>query len=410
MIIKTKSPKEFAPSVVLRGVFVVDSEGTKTTQAHRDITYEKFVGSVGHYDYTCDGSNVSALSVYSQAPANSIDMSAFPTLRRNTGVNSRVSAMFGNGRGITEKTSIGFNDISAHSYAGNVQGVVTGSYAEYSLGRVNALFSAMNGPRVFDDQKNRNQLSSIPHEHLTGHAFGGPRPPVTGLRFSAITPRHMIGVAHYGYNLGDKIFFKTVNNQVVEKTVVGRWSANDFVTGWHTDISFYLLDEDLPTTIKPFPIVGEWIKKIQAGSTSSDFTICPQFYGMKLWNMDGHLTPGQCVYKEDLSVSNANTYSIDGIEVGLLDSFTLKELTVVTHSGYEFMDYSSINSEFYHARRGGDSGSPCLAPIDDGWALCSLVSGSMWSENLMNEAIARLDYIAGVSTGLTVTVAPDPTL
>ena len=70
---------------------------------------------------------------------------------------------------------------------------------------------------------------------------------------TAITKRHLVGASHFTYPVGTNVRFVTADNEVVERTVV----ASSVVTPANitTDGFVYLLDADLPDTIRTYKVV-----------------------------------------------------------------------------------------------------------------------------------------------------------
>ena len=78
----------------------------------------------------------------------------------------------------------------------------------------------------------------------------------------------------------------------------------------------------------------------------------------------------------------------------------------------EFLD---DYGDFLRAPQPGISGSPSFFPLSETeLALVAPISteggaGMRYHEDILNATVANADSVAGVSTGYTVTVAPDPT-
>jgi hypothetical protein len=300
-----------------------------------------------------------------------------------------------------------------NNYAWKTWFIVDDYYA-YSLDRVATLFSAMTGPAIFaGGSLDRAQSSVFPHACFTGHAFGGGWADAGGLRFTAVTKRHMVGCAHYGYGVGQVVKFKTVDNQIVTRTIQELWrpqiaaAYNSFIS----DFQVFLLDADLPTTIRPVPVVGDWYRRF-LNVDANTFIKVNQSANLIMWNNSGHATPGRLCDTFANTYGNTPVHVIDTLSVEPKKTQGFPEPGPLVLAGYESLDYSNLSAEFYHHRYYGDSGSPVFAPVSEAaglWALSGIVSGSMWTPSAMNEAIGRVDNKAGISTGYTVTVAPDPT-
>lgn len=417
MILQQRSPSEFAPQMAVVASAVFDAAPTINLVTHRQFVFNEETGSAGHLQYSCSGENLENLAVSRQTIPNGVDLSEFPIIQRANGINANVSATFTNGRGTTGFMEFSFANFSgSSSYISSADSVVEDTYAEYSLQRVAAIFDALESPEMFDANKDRKLPLVIPHTHLTGHVFnGGGWGNAAGKRFSAVTPRHVVGCAHYVYNIGDTVQFKTADNAVITRTIQGRWSGLHVTPevgvfpGRTSDFSLYLLNDNLPESIEPFQVVGDWYLKLQEGWTSSVFTACPQGFGIILYNNDGHIRPFIAASTEDTAYSGSSVVC-NGVTLTLLDFVRPSGITGYTLTGYEEWMNLSTNP-FYHDVRGGDSGSPVLIPVaNDKWALAGIISGAMYSASAMNNLIAWLDDdVLGVSTGHTVVEAFDPT-
>jgi hypothetical protein len=408
MIISQVNPLEFQAIRTLDPVFVRDSVATPTQSNHRGFVVDSHSSGTGHYEYEVEGFNIANLQLVWSSMENSVDLSAIPLIKRVPGINAIVCARFTNGRGISLNKRLDFCNVTEAPYITGPAGVVAGNYTEYSLGRTKAIFDELTGPSMFDGSGNRAHTEVIPHASFTCHAYGGPRPPMTGLRFTAVTSRHLVGVAHYGYGVGDVVQFRTVANVPVYRTIQAIWNPRTYTSGEVAfDFQIFLLNEALPGTILPAPVVGDWFSQIQSGTEAVNY--CPQHVGLTVWNNDGHITPSGNMNVCDIANSGTSR-TVDTIETNTVSTALLGEPGSVKIPGEERLDRSNPTAPFYHNRRAGDSGSPPFAPVEGGWALCGLVSGGLWSAVKINEAIARLDFHAGISSGLTVTVAADPTL
>ena len=398
--------------MTLTPVLVSDAVPTTSAFTHQEVscTRRETVGAY-HFDYLATGSNLQNTTVALQTVPDAVDVTDFPTIQRAAGVNSSVTAKFSNGRGTTDFIELDFLDKSGTGYTYVDKSPVADSYMEYSLARAKVIFDDLTGPNMFDASGNRAHVSTIPHASFTCHAYGGGWAAMGGLRFTAITPRHMVGVSHFGYSVNDVVEFRTVNNVPVYRTIQAVWRPVSYLANnadnSFCDMSVFLLSSSLPETITPALVAGSWISRIQAGSTANSPIFCPQYVGLTLWNNNGHITPSG----SDIHFNHGYTLipaTVDGVSMSGESCGLLKEGLSV-----KILDNARLNYNdptFYHLRTGGDSGSPCFAPVAGGWALCGLVSGNLWNSAKLNEAIARVDFHAGVSTGYTVTVAADPTL
>lgn len=411
MTIQQRSPLLFAPIIECVAVNVFDVEPSSSVVQYGQLNYTELDGGAGHYDYLMTGSNLTHLSVLEQTPSNGIDLTELPLLKRETGINAVCSVVFTNGKGVSDTMDFNFADYISNTYISAISSAVVDSYAEYSLARIAAIFDNLTGPEMFDGSKNRAFPLVIPHAHLTGHVFGSTgRVDAMGKRFMAITPRHVVGLAHYTYQIGDALKWKDASNNIVTRTVLGRVSMREEIGVTGDDWSLYLLSSDLPASIAPFPIVGDWFYNLTPGYTDTTFTAFPQGFGMVLFNNDGHIVPWEFAYNTQQSVVDFPTVTVHGINITALNS---KRSAGSSFFNLPGKDWSRAEgTTFYHYVRGGDSGSAVLVPVaDDKWALVGIYNGGFFQAALINSWIAWLDNeVLGISTSHTVTVAPDPTL
>tara|TARA_R110001606_G_scaffold33651_1_gene100200 strand:- start:64 stop:1167 length:1104 start_codon:yes stop_codon:yes gene_type:complete len=70
-----------------------------------------------------------------------------------------------------------------------------------------------------------------------------------------ITPRHVIGAAHYEYSVGTVVrFVEKDAGTVHDRTVVGKVRHPE-CKNYNPDLTIYTLDSDLPSTIKPYSVL-----------------------------------------------------------------------------------------------------------------------------------------------------------
>ena len=69
-----------------------------------------------------------------------------------------------------------------------------------------------------------------------------------------VTPRHVIGAAHYEYSVGAVVRFVAEDGTVHDRTVAGK-ARHPESRNYHPDLTIYTLDSDLPATIKPCAVM-----------------------------------------------------------------------------------------------------------------------------------------------------------
>lgn len=419
MIIQQRSTEGFAPVKTFGVNEIVDSSGSVERRTHRSVKFDRTSATATHNEYYAFGSNLLPVEIASQSPADSLDISEWPTVKRKDGVDSVVSASFENERAVSSTWDLDFTDRGGQVYDNKSDEIIPGTLLEYTYNIVKALADAMTGNAMWDSSGNRAQTNVIPHEFLTGHVWNGKwgpgtgagTTPITGRRFMAITKRHLFACGHYQYYPGDILQWKDIDNNIIERTVLRVINVRDETAalgGTSFDMSITLLDADLPGSIAIPPVAGDWALGI-ISEDSDSIVACPQVAGITLLNNDGHMNPFLRGQNYDTTWSKS--------AVAVLDGISIDNSRALGNTGYSNTtdiagDWSPavVGNPFYHELRGGDSGSPSLIPYADGWAFCGYISGRMAEASLLDELIALIDSREGISTGYTVTVAPDPTL
>lgn len=418
MIIRQTPNERISPVFQLQTEVVTTNPGSTAVQQHRAVNYLLATGATFHNEYVAQGADL-PVSVATQSPAASVDISEWPRIKRQSGVNSVVNATFSNSRATTSSWRLDFRTTAGGSRKLPAQSAVADTYFAYSYAAVKALADEMTTNRMWDNSGNRAQTGVIPHQAFTGQVWnGGWGIPGVGTnggrRFMAITPRHLFACGHYQYYPGEKLYWKDVNNNVIERTVlrVVNVSSEMAAAGQPAyDMSIALLSADLPGSITILPVVGDWARGIVSVNSGS-FTRCLQAWGFVLFNNDGHLNPFCAAELEDTVIQRqASTY--EGIS---LDAYRVQGLVgPPAVNGMEDWNPGE-GSKFQHVTRGGDSGSPAVIPVAGGWAFCGHVSTNRQpNPELFDELIDLIDSRAVAAgelttpTGHTVAVAPDPT-
>tara|TARA_R110000765_G_scaffold9042_3_gene28563 strand:- start:15572 stop:16804 length:1233 start_codon:yes stop_codon:yes gene_type:complete len=182
---------------------------------------------------------------------------------------------------------------------------------------------------------------------------------------TAITPRHILGAAHYEFGVGTVVRFVTADNQVVERTVVSKKRHPDYQP-YSPDLTIYGLDQDLPTTISPC-------------------VLFPASYG------------------DFLTVSNmkelrAGAFGLDQEEKGLL-------VDLVSNRSFYYPN-NATRSIFSESKISGDSGNPAFIIVNGElvlitvWTFGGAGSGTALSDNIpaLNQMIIDSDAQTGITT------------
>lgn len=195
-----------------------------------------------------------------------------------------------------------------------------------------------------------------------------------------ITPRHMIGAAHYELNIGNIVYFVTQDgtNTTVPMTITGKKQHPDY-SNYFPDLTVYTLNDDVPSTITPCKTL-------------------PASYINKLVEIEAGSPPTLCLDQEEKAL------------VTDLHFFSSKYATFRVPT-------DATRFDFYEHKINGDSGNPGFLVLDLGsgpeviiltvWTYLSPGLGTFVTPQIdaINQMIIDSDAIAGVSTGYTVTEA-----
>lgn len=409
MIISQRSPYLFAPIISIEPISIIDSPGGTTTVTHSGMTFVRSDVVDYHNEYQLYGLNFDNLEVsYS---SEGVTLSSNHVLSRNTGTDGRITVRFSNERAETKNFFFDFSDVAGGVSYSNPKTLIPGSYAKYSFDRVSAIFDVLDdgtpdNHRVFETDYTRRHVSVIPHASLTGQVvnqyFGGQK------RFIAITPRHVLGCGHYGQHpIGYTSRFLDLSGVLHTRTTVAAWNGlYDGNKPFRQDVEVWLLNEDLPESITPTPVVGSWYYNLVG--TKLNYTTFANAFGITSFNQDMHICPVQFHETSPYTVPDTRLDTIGGVALSGYDFGAGLDRKIFNLEGYDTWEYSIHTNPFYHNVRNGDSGSPILMPVDGGWALAAIYSSGFWQENGLNALIKAVDTKYGIDTGYTVTVAPNP--
>lgn len=233
-----------------------------------------------------------------------------------------------------------------------------------------------------------------------------------------VTNRHYLVSNHYEKQdkTGWQIKFVGSGGTVYTRTVVaqtlGSEQSGDFIVNpvYNIgDVCLLLLDSALPEDVAVYPIAGDWLVSSSLVDDNEDGTANYQVewsYPVVTTNQYRHITFAVCgYYASSFSVTYpAPNVNIDGVMA------QAKAVNVAyMHKGPRYLQHTDKQS----AAIVGDSGSVWFFPMPDGsLAAFSLFttndSGPLLNPAILNAMIAEVDAAAGISTGLTVTVATSP--
>lgn len=251
-----------------------------------------------------------------------------------------------------------------------------------------------------------------------------------------ITRRHLVEARHFVSPVGAKWAFIGTDGEIYYATSIGvspyqapepNSYTNEYfkLSEFQGDIVVHTLDFELPPEVKVYPVAGSWISQYVSGSYDVGYAIVenhsfPNFY---VWLDQKRRARFNGIMNND-TVSQATTIKstiYQGITTTPAAAYLLAGAIPPPTSPSElFYDLFQNGRMAYGVR--GDSGSSIFYPkADGGLIVCSGFTapggGPCYSAARLNPQIAAADanaivrgYLNGTPTGLTVTVAPDPTL
>lgn len=228
-----------------------------------------------------------------------------------------------------------------------------------------------------------------------------------------ITPRHIVGVKHWnvyyptyspasGWVIGTRIRFCDSSNTIHERIVSSVVYLEDVAVG--------TLNEDLPNTVTPMKIMGEWFTRNRTQLTPS----VDQYY---IGGLGFHMNSRYDCYFAAIgsfgyTTAQKSTATINGSAFTYERSQGCQPKASIYSSNTP--NFLSGYNDYYNVASGGDSGNPFMAILSGSpvmlWPWQQTLGGPpIWTTGLLNALIAEADDAAGVSTGYTVTVATNPT-
>jgi hypothetical protein len=235
-------------------------------------------------------------------------------------------------------------------------------------------------------------------------------------RGCAVTRRHFLAARHWlggtGFSIGNKVRFIDNTGALHERTIIGTSStiaAGDIIVG--------TLNADLPLGVSPLPVAGSWVLagyEYKPGSlppVGSAASVTQYYTGGVGFSVNNNhecrlfAMRGIKSKQEGLEIavsSGGETYNLP-IRLQVASNSEASELYPVLE------DYV----DFYGNGVSGDSGGPLCFLTQAGPVLLTTwnfpTSGPFVGvPGLVNALIASADANAGISTGYTVTVAPNP--
>ena len=253
---------------------------------------------------------------------------------------------------------------------------------------------------LYDSDGNRNPdnfMNSL--QGVTGIVAYNNRPEGNGKykHGCAITPRHLLSCKHTRYSVGDEVTFLTSDNVPVTRTITHAEVPPG--ASFEIDMVVYLLDSDLPATIKPLEMLG--------GDTLNYITDDPKVVIRdkpfpNVWvNQDERVGVNElwAYYIRMLDDPFPNSYDGDPYYHAMISSY----ITDPDEEDNTWDDWRLIG-------RGGDSGSINMIVMGDKLVVNSIMTqpaGGPWFGQLINfntikMMINYVDYKANTYSGHTI--------
>jgi hypothetical protein len=286
-----------------------------------------------------------------------------------------------------------------------------GGDAEYYNGSTYAQCTAKEG----GIQRNPNcwgaalDFSGMAVSYLWGGFWGGG---------CLITRRHYVASNHYARanKVGSTMRFVGASGQVYSRTILAQTAGHDDTSSIGNpiyeigDMVVFLLSSALPEDVAAYPVCGDWIRSAALQTENDNGTADYEVewtYPIITTDQNRKVLFSTCnrILGGYRKPNPIGTIEIDGETVAR---------PIVTGAAMKRGAFYRQYPEYYAAAIVGDSGSVWFLPLADG-SLAAFShyttpnDGPLYNAGILNALILEVDKQAGISTGLTVTVAPDPT-
>jgi len=186
-----------------------------------------------------------------------------------------------------------------------------------------------------------------------------------------ITPRHVLGAAHYEVAVGTTMRFIGNDNSIHDRVITGKKRAPNFVPVW-PDLTVYTLASDLPTAITPCKVM-------------------PTNYSNYLRNSYFNRPPAM---------------GLDQEEKALIIDYNNNQADVLNQGGNFMIPVDPTRLIFHEDKIGGDSGNPAFLIVSDElilitvWTYGGAGGGTPVAQFIptLNQMIVDADTQAGVSS------------
>lgn len=426
MILSQRSANQLFP-VSSATPIPAGTEVSTTSSNYYDLTTESVTLSSSYHNYNIVLNDLLTedTAVENLTPLIS-DITNWPLVVR---VASGVATIKVSHRNVSQRLSLDMKTLSGGGTTLNVTGFVAATVGDHSWGILDPLLVAGGDLSLLS-----GGVHSGGNWHFSGASYNSAcwaadfdfsgvthnqsawnTPHMCG---TAITERHLLFAAHYCPPVGATVTFIAPDGSNVTRTILaynsgtapgsGQLNASNVVN----DLAVAVLSgPDLSTDgIAVYPVVGPWIRKDDIQDASGRDAFVQAWVGLKLDQNRKVLLAGRADTHPLTIQPQSGTYN--GVEFADLNTFVITDVGPPMYLPQFLAAYSA----FYTQSITGDSGTPRFFPITAStMALVGCVTygsggASFPDEGVLNACIASADSAAGIATGYTVTVAPNPTL
>lgn len=389
----------FAPEATKTPVPQGTPAGSSSVEFY-DSVYDISVAAAGWNDWVIEGRRFGENWTVENRTPSTCSISAFPDVAR---LAEGVAQIVIDNGAAKQAITLDFRTSGGSTFE-TITGYVADTVAEYLFDDGIARMTVEAGLNYFEAGcwLDGVDLTAVSFEGNRGFGFSANYP------LTLITPQHAVAAKHVGaYPIGSTYRWKGATGTIHERTILNHCPAE---TG---DAYFVVLSSPLPADVTPMAIAGPWVIQKYPGPFDD-------FRSYYLGGLAATLLPSKNVcavllntVHRALPSSVLVTYVIGASPfAGALSSASCTTSTDSANCGL----FTEDQERYFLPIVAGNSGSPVFTFANDTpallWVWFSATNGTalLDGEDWVNACISATDGHAGISTGYTVTVAPDPTL
>jgi len=422
------------PAVSLDPVSVGVGGASSNGSDFLDVQTTSITGAQSWTDYFIgvpDG-----VTVTSNAPTT-LDFTDAAQLKRVAGTNCSIKIT--GIHGLVWHQTVSFNYVASGSYS-VPRGYTAGSIPKFCYDLISPLLVEGKSMSYFS-VVNHGTATYTPNSDcwaagfdLSGVSVWTSRSTDFRRACTAVTRRHCRMAWHYRLEPGDTVKFRRPDGTIDTHTVlaVNPGDSHPDFPYFHEntsvgDVCIILLDRNLHESIQVYPI-AEWAMNVISLPSENPEGITVT-YGFGAWvpfdssvhfaaaliylNQLRQVCPLYLADLDSAATTCGTTQEYGSATLPIWASYY--PLNRVNYTANTAADFRASVTAWQVVPTGGDSGSPVFCPTGgDGLALVTCfttgTSGMAPNADVLNAIITATDAAASVTTGLTVIVAPDPTL